>query len=114
MLSVYWQDTVLAGYRIFKTDSAAECLDKLNQLDYKVDVVLVNGTIAADKCPMLIANIKKSDPKIRIFALAENENDKTRVLDYRADEFAVIPVSPTTTLEKVGALLMKEPSEAEV
>ena len=103
----------LAKYRVYKTSSAAECLDKLKELESKVDVVLINGSIAADRGPMLIVNIKKLNLKIQIFALAENENNKTRVLDYGADEFAVKPISPTTTVEKVSALLMKKPAEAE-
>lgn len=103
----------LAKYRVYKTTSAAECLEKLKELDYKVDVVLINGTIAADRGPMLIVNIKKKSLKIKIFALAENENYKTRILEYGADEFDIKPISPTTTVEKVTALLMKKPAEAE-
>lgn len=103
----------LANYRIYKTKSAAHCIDTLKELEFKVDVVLINGTIAADRGPMLIVNIKKSNLKIKIFALAEDENDKTRVLDYGADEFSVKPISPTTVVEKVGRLLMKKPAEAE-
>ena len=33
-------------------------------------------------------------------ALAENENDKTRVLDYGADEFATKPISTETIVDK--------------
>ena len=45
--------------------------------------------------------------------LAENENNKTRVLDYGADEFAIKPISPTTIVEKVSMLLMERPAEAQ-
>jgi DNA-binding response OmpR family regulator len=43
-------------------------------------------------------------------ALAEDENDKTRVLDYGADEFATKPISAETIVDKVsGMLLTREP-----
>lgn len=103
----------LAKFKVFKAKSAEECLDQLRDLNYKVDVIFVNGAIAADRGPMLIVNIRKSSLEIKIFALAENENNKTRVLDYGADEFAIKPISPTTIVEKVSMLLMKRPAEAQ-
>jgi len=103
----------LTKFKVFKANSAEACLDKLKELDYKVDVVFVNGAIAADRGPMLIVNIRKVSHEIKIFALAENENNKTRVLDYGADEFAIKPISPTTVVEKVSMLLMKRPAEAQ-
>ena len=110
---------ILAGhftldkFKVFKVNSAQACLTKLKEMDYKVDVVLINGAIAADRGPMLIVNIRKESLEIKIFALAENENNKTRVLDYGADEFAIKPISPTTVVEKVSMLLMKRPAEAQ-
>lgn len=103
----------LTKFKVFKAQSAKACLDKLKELDYKVDVVFVNGAIAADRGPMLIVNIRKVSHEIKIFALAENENNKTRVLDYGADEFAIKPISPTTVVEKVSMLLMKRPAEGQ-
>ena len=103
----------LTKFKVFKAKSAEACLDKLKELDYKVDVVFLNGAIAADRGPMLIVNIRKVSNEIKIFALAENENNKTRVLDYGADEFAIKPISPTTVVEKVSMLLMKRPAEAQ-
>jgi DNA-binding response OmpR family regulator len=40
---------------------------------------------------MLIVKIRQVSSTIKIFALADNENDKTRVLDYGADEFTTKP-----------------------
>lgn len=104
----------LAKYNVYKSTSPSECLEKLKELDNKVDVVLINGRIAADRSAVLIVNIKKLNLEIKVFALADNESNKTRVLEYGADEFAVKPISPTTTVEKVGALLMKKPAESEL
>lgn len=104
----------LAKFKVHKTTTAQECLTKLKEFDNKVDVILINGTIAADRGPMLIVNIRKLNLDVKVFALAENENNKTRVLDYGADEFAIKPISPTTVVEKVSVLLMKRPVESQV
>ena len=102
----------LAKYRVVKTRSTTECIDKLKELDNKVDIVLMNGKIASDRGAMLIVNIKNLNSSIKVFAIADDENNKTRVLDYGADEFATKPISPTTAVEKSTALLMKKPAEA--
>ena len=104
----------LAKFKVYKTASAIECLAKLKELNNRVDIILINGTIAADRGPMLIVNIRKLNLDVKIFALAENENSKTRVLDYGADEFAVKPISPTTVVEKISMLLMKKPVESQM
>lgn len=104
----------LAKFKVIKSTTAQECLAKLKVFNNKVDVILINGTIAADRGPMLIVNIRKLNLDVKIFALAENENNKTRVLDYGADEFAIKPISPTTVVEKVSMLLMKRPVESQV
>jgi len=103
----------LAKFKVYKTASAQECLSKLKEFDNKVDIILINGAIAADRGAMLIVNIRKLNLDVKIFALAENENNKTRVLDYGADEFAIKPISPTTIVEKVSMLLMKRPVESQ-
>jgi DNA-binding response OmpR family regulator len=102
----------LAKFKVYKTASAVECLDKMKELNNRVDIILINGSIAADRGPLLIVNIRKLNLDVKIFALAENENSKTRVLDYGADEFAVKPISPTTVVEKISMLLMKKPVES--
>ncbi len=51
----------------------------------------MDGKIAADRAAILIIKVKRINSNIRIMALAEDENDKTRVLDYGADEFATKP-----------------------
>lgn len=102
----------LAKYDTYDTATSNECLEIIKRLYGKVDVVLVNGNIAADMGPMLIVNIKKLNPTIKVFTIAENESYKTRVLDYGADEFAVQPISPTTIVEKTSLLLMKKPASS--
>ena len=70
----------------------------------------MDGKIAADRSAILIIKVKRINSNIRIMALAEDENDKARVLDYGADEFATKPISAETIVDKVsGMLLTREP-----
>jgi CheY-like chemotaxis protein len=40
---------VLKGYEVYKTYSADECISKLEEFEGKVDVLLLDGAIAADR-----------------------------------------------------------------
>ena len=51
-----------------------------------MDIVFVDGKIAADRSAILIIKVKRINSNTRSMALVEDENDKTRVLDYGADE----------------------------
>jgi hypothetical protein len=60
----------------------------------KVDIAFVDGKIAADTAAILIIKVKRINSNIRIMALTEDENDKTRVLDYGADELQQNRLAP--------------------
>jgi DNA-binding response OmpR family regulator len=96
---------LLKGYEVYKTYSAEECLIKLNELDGKVDVMTLNGNFASDRGAMVIVKAKRINLDIKILAIAENESEKTRVLDYGADGFTTKPISTETIVDKVSALL---------
>ena len=95
----------LKGYEVYKTYSAEECLRKLEELEGKVDVVILDGKIAADRGAMVIVKAKRTNLDIKILAVADNESEKTRVLDYGADGFTTKPISVETIVDKVSALL---------
>ncbi len=97
---------VLKGYEVYKTYSANECISKLEELEEKVNVLLLNGTIAADRGAMVIVKAKRINPDIKILAVADDESEKTRVLDYGADGFATKPISTETIVNKISALLI--------
>ena len=103
----------LKKFDVHKVFSAEECLDKLKELEAKVDVICVNGKIAADRAAMLIVKIKRINPEIKICAVAEDETHKTRVLDYGADEFMTKPIGIETIVEKIMMLLTRKYSKAE-
>jgi DNA-binding response OmpR family regulator len=101
----------LKGFEVYKAYSTEECLNKLNERDGKVEIVFVDGKIAADRSAMLIIKVKKINSNIKIMVLAEDETDKTRVREYGADEFAIKPISAETVVVNVYSLLLtREPA----
>ena len=96
---------VLKGYEVYKTYSADECINKLEEYKGKVNVLLLNGAIAADRGAMVIVKAKRINPDIKILAVADDESEKTRVLDYGADGFTTKPISVETIVDKISALL---------
>ena len=103
----------LDGFEVWRTISAEECLAKLKELEGKVDVIIINGSIVSDRSASLILKIERINSEIKTLIIAEryHAEDKTRIMDYGADEFAIKPISPTTIVEKVSGLLMKKPAE---
>ena len=103
----------LNKFEVHKVFSAEECLNKLNELEAKIDVIFINGKIAADRAAMLIVKIKRINPDIKICVVAEDETDKTRVLDYGADEFMTKPIGIETIVYKMMILLTRKYSKVE-
>src|SRR5690349_17640033 len=105
---------VLAGilklkkFDVHKVYSAQECLEKLKDLEAKVDVIDVNGKIAADRAATLILKLKRINSDIRIYVVAEDETDKARVLDYGADLFIAKPIGSETIADKIMVLLTRK------
>jgi DNA-binding response OmpR family regulator len=95
----------LKGYEVYKTYSANECISKLEELEEKVNVLLLNGAIAADRGAMVIVKANRINHDIKILAVADDESEKTRVLDYGADGFTTKPISVETIVNKISALL---------
>jgi DNA-binding NtrC family response regulator len=95
----------LKGLLCYKTTTAEECLNKVKEFEGKIEVVVMEDEIAADRPAMLIVNIKKINPNIKILVIAHEDSNKTRVLDYGADEFALKPMSPENIADKVFNLI---------
>jgi DNA-binding response OmpR family regulator len=83
----------LDGYETHQALSAQECIDELAKLGDIIDAITVDGKIASDRSVMLILNIKRLNKNVKVFVLADRglSEDKTRMMDYGADEFAVKP-----------------------
>ena len=93
---------------MFKAFNADQCLKIIAELNNRVDVIVMNGKTGADRGAMLIIKIKRMNSDIKIFAIADDENDKTRVLEYGAEEFAIKPISAETIVDKLTNIFLKE------
>jgi DNA-binding NtrC family response regulator len=98
----------LKGCEPFKFTNGKQCIEKLKEMEGKVDVVIIGGSIACDRNLMLIVNIKKINNNIKVLVIAEEDSDKTRILGYGADEFTLKPISPENVGDKVLMLLSRE------
>jgi DNA-binding response OmpR family regulator len=98
----------LDGYETHQALSAQECIDKLAELGDTIDAITVNGTIASDKSVMLLLNAKRINKNVKVFVLADKglSEDKVRMMDYGADEFAVKPLSMESLINKVNIQLL--------
>jgi DNA-binding NtrC family response regulator len=98
----------LKGCEPFKFTNGNDCLEKLNEMEGKVDVVIIGGSIACDRNLMLIVNIKKINMNTKVLVIAEEDSEKTRLLGYGADEFSFKPMTPENVADKVLMLLSRE------
>jgi DNA-binding response OmpR family regulator len=97
----------LNGFKCFKCTSAEEALETLDEHVDKVDSMLIDGRIAADRGAMIIVKSKTKKPSIKIVVVANNDSAKTRVLDYGADDFMLKPVSAEVLTNRVITQLSK-------
>jgi DNA-binding response OmpR family regulator len=104
----------LDGYKTHQALSAKECIDKLAELGDTIDAITVNGTIASDRSVMLILNVKRINKNVKVFVLADKDlsENKTRIIDYGADEFAVKPLSMESMINKVNLKLLLDAKSA--
>src|ERR671911_1298068 len=104
----------LDGYKTYQALSAKECIDKLAELGDTIDAITVNGTIASDRSVMLILNVKRINKNVKVFVLADKDlsENKTRIIDYGADEFAVKPLSMESLINKVNIKLLESAKSA--
>ena len=104
----------LDGYETHQALSAKECIDKLAELGDTIDAITVDGKIASDRSAMLILNVKRMNKNVKVFVLAIRSlsEEKTRIMDYGADEFAVKPLSMESLTKKVNLTLLEAAKSA--
>jgi DNA-binding response OmpR family regulator len=104
----------LDGYETHQALSAQECIDKLAELGDTVDAIMVDGKIAADRSAMLILKVKRLNKNVKVFVLADRglSEDRTRMMDYGADEFAAKPLSMESLINKVNIQLLEVAKES--
>lgn len=97
------------GYEVYKSNSAEECTSKINELkDRNMHVVIVSQQVALDSRAMLIVKVKRTNIDTKVLVIADEDNEKTKILDYGADEFTLKPISPENVADKLFMLLTRE------
>ncbi|MDQ3909218.1 MAG: response regulator [Thermoproteota archaeon] len=104
----------LEGYETHQALSAKECISKLAELGDTIDAITVNGKIASDRSAMLILNVKRVNKNVKVFVLADRNlsEEKTRIMDYGADEFALKPLSMESLINKINLTLLEAAKSA--
>lgn len=69
--------------------------------------MFINGRIATDREAMIFTKSKTKKPSVKIIVVANNDNTKTRVLDYDADDFMLKQVSAEVLTNKVITQLVR-------
>ena len=103
LAGIFW----LKGFEPFKFTNGKECLKRFREMDGNVDAVVINQEIVLDNDLMLIVNIKRINPHTKIFVIAEEESDKTKMYEYGADGVASMPLSPKDVSDKLLSLISK-------
>ena len=103
LAGIFW----LKGFEPFKFTDGKECLKRFREMDGNVDAVVINQEIVLDNDLMLIVNIKRINPNTKIFVIAEEESDKTKMYEYGADGVASMPLSPKDVSDKLLLLISK-------
>jgi DNA-binding response OmpR family regulator len=99
----------LKGYEVHKASTAEECLSKISELgSQRVHVVIVSQKTALEGRGMLIVKVKRSNIDTKILVIADEDTEKTKILDYGADEFTLKPISPENVADKLFMLLTRD------
>lgn len=99
----------LKCYDVYKSTTAEECISKLSELAHRnMHVVIMSQQVALDGRAMLIAKVKRINSETKILVIADEDTDKTKILDYGADEFTLKPISPENVADKLFMLLTRE------
>jgi DNA-binding response OmpR family regulator len=96
------------GFEPFRFTNGTECLVKFNEMEGKVDAIVVSGIIAVDRNLMLITRIKKINKNTKVFVIANNDLDKKEILSYGADEFSTKPTSPENIADQLFITLSRD------
>jgi DNA-binding response OmpR family regulator len=100
----------LKGFKPFKFTNGKECLTKFEELNGKVDAVIIIGNqTALDDGIMLIVNVKKMNPNTKILVISEKQDEKYKIPfeEYGADDIVLVPLSPTDISDRILLMISK-------
>jgi response regulator RpfG family c-di-GMP phosphodiesterase len=97
----------LKGFKVFKSKSTDDCLSILNQIEEKIDVVLIDKESAVEKDFLLVNEIKKVRPDTVIVIIADEVDEDEKLQEKNIDEFVLRPISAENLADKILLMLAK-------
>jgi CheY-like chemotaxis protein len=97
----------LKGCKVYKSTTADDCLNIVNQLEGNFDAILIKKEIAASKNFMLINNLRKIGPEAMIIVLADKIDEDEKLLEHGIDELVLTPMSAENLADKILMLLAR-------
>ena len=104
LAGIFW----LKGFMPFKFTDGTKCLEGFREMHGKIDSVVTSNKIALDNNLMLVANIKRINPTTKVLVIADEELGKRKILEYGADEFFLMPLSPVDITDKIILMISKD------
>jgi DNA-binding response OmpR family regulator len=100
----------LANFEVMIATSAQECIDVFMGIKDKVDIILMNGSIAGDEGIHVIISVRREKPNQRILVVVEEENARSKAMEVGADVVLLKPITAETILLKVNDMLLETES----
>jgi DNA-binding NtrC family response regulator len=104
LAGIFW----LKGFMPFKFTDGTKCLEGFREMHGKINSVVTSNKIALDNNLMLVANIKRINPTTKVLVIADEELGKRKILEYGADEFLLMPLSPVDISDKIILMISKD------
>ena len=100
----------LNNFTVYTATSAQECLAIYDGMKDVIDMVLMDGAIAANDAVEVIVNIRKIKPDQKIMVVVEREDVKAMAIRVGADVVVMKPISPDSVLHQVNDMLLQTES----
>lgn len=100
----------LNNFTVYTATSAQECLAIFEGMKDAIDVVLMDGAIAANDAVGVIINIRRLKRDQKIMAVVEEEDVKAMAIRVGADVVVMKPISPDLVLHQVNDMLLQTES----
>ena len=100
----------LNNFTVYTATSAQECLAIYSGLKEAIDMVLMDGAVAANDGVEVIVNIRKLKADQKIMAVVEEDGLKAIAMRVGADVVVMKPISADMVLHQVNDMLMQTKS----
>ena len=97
------------GYEVFEADSGDEALDVLDELDYKIDLMISDVVMPEMDGPTLLTRVRERMPNLKVIFVSgyAEENVRQDIADNKSVEFLPKPYSLDQINSKVKDVLGK-------